>query len=51
MNTLALNTDYVLRTGSYEPAKASIVYSGDTSSGLLISVLFIVILIEIFILS
>lgn len=32
VNTLALNTDYVLRTGAYNPAKASIVYEEDTSS-------------------
>lgn len=27
MNTLALNTDYVLRTGDFNPAKASLVYT------------------------
>ena len=33
VNTLALNTDYVMRTGAFNPAKASIVYNEDTTTG------------------
>ena len=33
VNALALNTDYVMRTGAFNPAKVSIVYNEDTPTG------------------
>ncbi len=33
VNSLALSTDYVIRTGAFDPAKASIVHKDVTESG------------------
>lgn len=36
VNTIALNTDYVLRTGPYDPSKASLVYRDINETGKII---------------
>lgn len=33
INTLALSTDYVIRTGAFDPAKATLVYKDITDTG------------------